>query len=125
MGAVTPLEPGTVAVDLDHPRVLRLDMQALADLHRAFGVKKFDPSAVLARFQGEAEPEDFGILLWALARYEDPALTVDRCNRILTMRTLPVFLQAFRDLVAGEQDDDEGGSDDDAGPPAPAASTPA
>lgn len=122
--AVTQIELGTVLVELDRPRTLRLDMQALADLHRAFGVKRFDPGVVLGRFQGEAEPEDFGVLLWALARHEDPALTVERCNRILTMRTLPIFLGAFRDLVAGEQDD-EGGSDDEAGPPATAATTPA
>jgi hypothetical protein len=102
-----------VAVELDRRRVLRLDMQALSDLHKAFGVKKFDPEAVLNRFQDGAEPDDFGVLLWALGRKDDPELTVEKANRLLTLRRLPAFLSAFQRLVAGEAD---GGSDAAAGP---------
>lgn len=104
----------SIVVELDRPRSLRLDMQALADLHKAFGVKHFNPSVVLARFQDGAEPDDFGVLLWALARHEDPELTVERANRILTLKLLPRFVIAFSELAKG---DDDGGSVDAGGPP--------
>lgn len=98
-----------VTVALDRPRRLRLHLRALADLHKAFGIKGFDPNAVLARFQSAPEPEDFGVLLWALARDEDPELTPDKANQILTLRMLPRFVAAFGELVAAETAETEPG----------------
>src|SRR5690606_12461338 len=67
----------TVPVELDKPRRLRFDVNALADVEDAMGV------GIGAIFQQQVGIRMIRTLLWAGLKWEDPGLTQQRAGLLL------------------------------------------
>jgi len=69
--------PGYVAIELDKPRRLRFDINALADLEETMG------ATLPAIISGGVGIRALRALIWAGLRWEDPGLTEVRAGELL------------------------------------------
>ncbi len=67
----------TVPVELDKPRRLRFDINALADLEETLGV------GLGAMLQQHVGVRVLRAMLWAGLKWEDPGLTLQRAGKLL------------------------------------------
>jgi len=89
----------TLTIELDRPRVLKLDMNSLADIEEVLGVSFFsggsaDPTSIFK----DLNVRKIRDIFWALLRHEDPELTKEDVGRMLGLKDLPIVMEAFGDL---------------------------
>lgn len=91
-----------LTIELDRPRTLRLDMNALADIEEILDVSLFE----LAEEGEKAAANIFSNLTmrklrdiaWAMLRAHDPELTKEDVGRILDPSHLAEIVEAFGEL---------------------------
>lgn len=91
-----------LTIELDRPRVLRVDLNALADIEEILGISIFnlsegDLDAGPGLFE-DMTVRQFRDVLWALLRDDDPELTKEQVGGLLDMSDMPRLMEAFGEL---------------------------
>jgi len=110
----TPLIP----IELDHPRHIRLDMQAIFQAERAMCLLWQKPVNILALFSETLTLNDMAILLHQGLLHEDPTLTLSDVQDLMTFDKLSAIMTAIFDAwnAATQSATADEGGDTQAGP---------
>jgi hypothetical protein len=98
----------TATIELDKPRKLRLDLNALADYERASGRSIMSDGFSLETLG----VSDIRTLLWACLVQEDESLTEREVGSLLHAGNLSEVSQALTKLLTGAMPDPEDGAGD-------------
>lgn len=103
-----PLAEG-IAIELDRPRTLVCDFNALIEFQRIVGRNPIQGNPL-----EQVDPETIRALLWACLIHEDPDLTLEDVGRMITFRNFTYvanrLIEAW-EAALPEDDGQEGESD--------------
>jgi hypothetical protein len=107
----------SVTLDLDKPRVFRLDLAAMSDLQKLTGLKMSE----IGKWISDSNEDVLRVatIVWAGCRAQDPELTIESASHLIGFMQLPVVLYkimlhlgyAMQSIPPGEGKNAEGATE--------------
>jgi len=106
-----------VTLDLDRPRIFRMDLGAMSDLQKLTGLKMSE----LGKWISDANEDvsRMASIVWAGCRADDKELTIEAVSHIISFSQLPVVMYrimlhlgyAMKSIAPGEGKNGEGATE--------------